>query len=137
MRSHFNNYYYVSGDFKNGFLFALGGAHKQNKLSEINNENMNGLLRLAQPGSRASGALELKAQAPRARGSPPQRAAHEVAGLSAAPGLPAASPRPPPSPPCPPALEARGLALGPDRREKLAQKWGPHLEAQRGAAVRP
>lgn len=52
MRSHFNDYYYVSGDFKNGFLFALGGEHKQNKLSEINNENLNGLLRLAQPGSR-------------------------------------------------------------------------------------
>lgn len=73
MRSHFNNYYYVSGDFKNGFLFALGGAHKQNKLSEINNENMNGLFRLAQPGSRASGALELKAQAPRARAALPRK----------------------------------------------------------------
>ncbi|CAM9941432.1 unnamed protein product [Rangifer tarandus platyrhynchus] len=46
----------------------------------------------------------------------------------------------PPSPttqPTPPAaLEARGLALDPDRREKRAQKWGLHPEARHGAAVR-
>lgn len=143
MRSHFNDYYYISGDFRNGFLFALSGEHKQNELSEINNESMNDLLRLAQPRSRRAPWSSRRRHRARARVSPQQRAAYGVAGLSAKLGLPSAAPRPPPSPPRPPALEARGLALGPDRREKRAEMGFPPrgpaqgcsgcLEAARGA----
>lgn len=118
MRSHFNDYYYISGDFKNGFLFAVGGEHKQNELYEINNENMNGLLGLAQPGSRRA-PLELRAQAPRARVSPAEGSPWGRGSQRSA--RPACSrPRPPPSPPCPLLLkpEASPSALIGERSER-------------------
>lgn len=84
------------------FLFALGGEHKQNKLSEINNENMNGLLRLAQPGSRpapwsSSRRYRARAAALPAKGGPrgggTRRGAGPARGLPLAlqPTLPACS----------------------------------------------
>ena len=118
MRSHFNDYYYISGDSKNGFLFAVGGEHKQNELHEINNENMNGLPGRAQPGSRRA-PLELRAQAPCARVSPAEGGPWGRRTQRSA--RPACSrPRPPPSPPRPLLLkpEASPSALIGERSER-------------------
>lgn len=46
IRNYFNEYYYISGDFKNALFFSMGRQHTHNEVFEVINKNRHGRLRV-------------------------------------------------------------------------------------------